>query len=74
MANEQGLRSLGAEIDQAHKSAQSPRRRRAKWIVGTIGVIVVVLVASVAGYAWYLDSELHKVSVNGLSCIVGHWG
>jgi LCP family protein required for cell wall assembly len=43
------------------------RHRRLKLTLLTIGVVVVLLTAAAAGYAWYLNSEVHRIKVAGLS-------
>ena len=78
MPNEQGLRALGRLVDEGggsagkarggrHRGRGGRRHRRLKWALISVGVVVVVLVGSVAGYAWYLNHEVHRIKVSGLS-------
>src|SRR5581483_4066800 len=39
----------------------------AKWILGTTAVVLFVLVGATAGYAWYLDHQIHRIDVRGLT-------
>jgi LCP family protein required for cell wall assembly len=70
--DESGLRSLGEQVDRAHRSRGGGHRhsggghRRLWWVLGTLGVVVLVVVAGTAGYAWYLNHEIHRFDVRGL--------
>jgi len=67
--NEAGLEALGRQIDKRRATtAKHPnRRRRVKWTLGIIGVVIVVLIGTVAGYGWYLNHEIHRIAVGGLT-------
>jgi LCP family protein required for cell wall assembly len=73
LPNERGLRELGRQINAdgspRHRSRRrgKGRHRRAKRILLVCGVVVVLLVGAVAGYAWYLNSEVHRITVKGLA-------
>ncbi|HUA95101.1 MAG TPA: LCP family protein [Acidimicrobiales bacterium] len=71
LPNERGLRELGRQIDAdggpRHGRRGKGRHRRAKRILLVCGVVVVLLVGAVAGYAWYLNSEVHRITVKGLT-------
>ena len=74
MANEDGLRSLGLEVERAartrprrDRAPRGRRHRRLKWMLGIVGAVVVLLVAAVAGDAWYLNHRIHRVAVGGLA-------
>lgn len=71
VANQQGLDSLGAAIDE-HR----PRRRRRsahryrRRVVAIVGVVLVVLLAFLGGSYWYLSyryGQIHKVTVSDLT-------
>ena len=71
VANQQGLDSLGAAIDE-----QRPRRRRRsahryrRRVVAVVGVVLVVLLAFLGGSYWYLSyryGQIHKVTVSDLT-------
>jgi len=67
--DEGGLRALGDEVARAggRRSGRGrSRHRRLWWALGTVGIVVVVLVGGTAGYAWYLNSEIHRFDVRGL--------
>ncbi len=66
VANEEGLRALGATIVAAQPKA-SNRRRRLKWTLGILAAVVVLIVAGVGGYAWYLNHLVHRIPVKGLA-------
>ncbi|HEY4929016.1 MAG TPA: LCP family protein [Acidimicrobiales bacterium] len=70
--DEGGLRALGDEVARANgKHGRHGRRGRSRhrklwWVLGTVGVLFVVAVGGTAGYAWYLDSQIHRFGVRGL--------
>ncbi|MBF6557450.1 MAG: LCP family protein [Acidimicrobiales bacterium] len=67
--DESGLQSLGDDLKAAAGSRQKRpgRHRKAKWILGSLGTVIVLLVAGTAGYAWYLNHEIHRIDVRGLT-------
>jgi LCP family protein required for cell wall assembly len=66
--DESGLHSLGDEVKRANGSRRrSGRHRKARWILGTVALVVVVTVGGTAGYAWYLNHEIHRIDVRGLT-------
>ena len=72
-----GLEALGNEMNRSSRSAQqssrrssqksSRRRRRAKRIVLSLIAVIVLVVSATAGYAWYLNHEIHRIDVRGLT-------
>ena len=73
--DESGLRALGDEVARANgrrrhgghgRHGRGPRRRL-RWVLGTVGVVLVLLVGGTAGYAWYLNHEIHRIDVRGLT-------
>ncbi len=67
LANEAGLQALGEQMAQSRPPRRRIRRRRLVIVLGVVGVLIVVAVAGVLGYAWYLNHEIHRVDVRGLS-------
>jgi LCP family protein required for cell wall assembly len=74
IANEAGLLALGQEVDGSSKRRRGrgrhgakTRHRGLKWGFGIAGLVVVLLAGSIAGYAWYLNSKVHRIGVKGLS-------
>jgi len=81
--NEDGLRSLGQHIDNYQNRGPSrsaaggrgrsrPRRGRRrhrglKRALLVVGLVIVLVVAGAAAYGWYLNSKVHRISVNNLS-------
>ena len=71
--DESGLLALGDQVSRA-KGADRKRRhtrhrtrhRKLWWTLGTLGVLIVVAVGGTVGYAWYLDSQIHRFNVKGL--------
>lgn len=72
VANESGLRSLGARIDQSHGKVRGRRRSgkprwspRKKVVVSLLSL--VVLIAAIAGgsyaYLWYRYNQIQKLSI-----------
>ena len=43
------------------------RHRRLWWVAGSLVTVVVVLVGAVAGYAWYLNSQIHRIDLKNLT-------
>ncbi|HUY40387.1 MAG TPA: LCP family protein [Candidatus Dormibacteraeota bacterium] len=76
VANEDGLRSLGLEVERAGRTQprrggrphpHRRRRRRVKWALGIVGAVVLLVVVAVLGDAWYLNHRIHRISVAGLA-------
>ena len=71
LANEEGLRALGQDIrgkaSPTRKSNKSRRRRRVKWTLSIVSAFIVLVVAAGGGYAWYLNNQIHRIHVGGLS-------
>lgn len=67
--DESGLRSLGDEVSRATGSRRRrPRRhRKLKWVLGSIAALLLAVVGGTAGYAWYLNHEIHRIDVRGLT-------
>ncbi len=74
VANESGLRALGAKIDSQGRKPKSKVRRsgKPKWSVGkkvvvSLCALIVLLVAIVGGgyaYVWYRFNQINKVHIN----------
>ena len=68
--DESGLRSLGDDVNRSNGSRRRrrpARHRKAKWILGSVAVLLVAVVGGTAGYAWYLNHEIHRIDVRGLT-------
>ncbi|HEV3367672.1 MAG TPA: LCP family protein, partial [Acidimicrobiales bacterium] len=67
--DESGLQALGDDLRAAAggKRKRPGRHRKAKWILGSLGTVIVLVVAGTAGYAWYLNHEIHRIDVRGLT-------
>ena len=73
--DESGLLAIGAEVDEAHgpgrrrhgRHGRKRRHRKTAWILGSVGVVLVVLIGGTAGYGWYLNHEIHRIDVRGLT-------
>ncbi len=72
VANEPGLRSLGARIDAASGKRRSRRSGTPKWSTGkkvliALCAVLVLMVAVVGGgyaYLWYRYNQINKVHIN----------
>ncbi len=49
------------------KRWSSKRRRRLKRTLLVFCLLIVLLVGAVAGYAWYLNSQIHRIAVHNLA-------
>ncbi len=64
--DETALLALGDEISAAHRSRRG-RHRKLRWILGSLALVVVLVVGGGLGYAWYLNHEIHRIDVRGLT-------
>jgi LCP family protein required for cell wall assembly len=72
VANESGLKALGARIDDASSKSRVRRSGRPKWsngrkaVVGLLSLIVLVVAVGGGGYAylWYRYNQINKVHIN----------
>jgi LCP family protein required for cell wall assembly len=64
--DESGLQALGDQIRSTHRGRRG-RHRKTRWILGTLAVVIVLVVGGTAGYAWYLNHEIHRIDVKGLT-------
>ncbi|HUY66611.1 MAG TPA: LCP family protein [Acidimicrobiales bacterium] len=67
--DETGLQSIAEELEASGGRARkgAGRHHKARWILGSLGVFIVLVVGGTAGYAWYLNHEIHRIDVRGLS-------
>jgi len=67
--DEAGLQSIADQLESSGgRGRKRPgRHRKAKWILGSLGVFIVLVVGGTAGYAWYLNHEIHRIDVRGLT-------
>ena len=66
--DETALLALGDEIHVAWRSRRG-RHRKARWIVGIPALVVVLVIGGGFGYAWYLNHEIHRIDVRGLTTV-----
>jgi LCP family protein required for cell wall assembly len=64
--DESGLQLLGEQVHGAHHRRRG-RHRKARWILGTLAVVAILIVGGVAGYGWYINHEIHRIDVRGLT-------
>src|SRR6202451_1106770 len=66
--NQAGLRALGQTID-APPPPRRPtnRKRRLRRTLLVLGLVVVLIVGIFVGYGWYLNHEVHRITVKGLA-------
>ena len=74
--DESGLRALGDQVSKTpprstraakRKRGRHSRHRRLKWSLAVIAVVIVLIVGGSAGYAWYLNGQIHRFDVKGLT-------
>jgi LCP family protein required for cell wall assembly len=72
-ANEDGLLALGQAVDAARRRGRGgrhgkPRRfTKTKWVLAVVLVIAVLIAGSGAGYAWYLNHEIQRIAIKGIT-------
>jgi LCP family protein required for cell wall assembly len=49
------------------RTRRQSRRRVVAWVGGTIALVVVLLAGAVAGYGWYLNHQIHRISLKNLT-------
>ena len=68
VANEEGLRALGQTIDATRpRRRPSNRKRRLRRTLIVLGLVVVLITGLIVGYGWYLNHEVHRITVKGLA-------
>src|SRR6202034_4762114 len=75
LPNEEGLRSLGAEMarptgrraEGRRSAVRSRRRRRLRRTILFSVIILVVIIGGGLGYVYYVTHDLHRETVRGLS-------
>jgi LCP family protein required for cell wall assembly len=67
VANEAGLRALGQSIDATPRRRPSRRKRRLRLTLIVLGLVVVLIAGVVGGYGWYLNHQVHRITVEGLA-------
>ena len=65
--DESGLEQLGDRINQQGRRRGSRRKRRTAWVLGSVAVLLLVVVGGAFGYTWYLNNEIHRIDVKGLT-------
>jgi LCP family protein required for cell wall assembly len=72
--DESGLKALGEQVARAKGGKRHGRHghtrrrhRRLWWTFGILGTVLVLAVGGTAGYAWYLNHEIHRFDVRGLT-------
>jgi LCP family protein required for cell wall assembly len=61
-----GGRGAGGPAHAAPKKKRSTRRKVA-YVFGSLFLVLVLLAGAVAGYAWYLNDQIHRISLHNLS-------
>jgi LCP family protein required for cell wall assembly len=67
LANEEGLRALGQNIDAARPRYANRRRRRLNRTLAVLVTVGVLVVVGVVGYGFYLNHLVHRIAVKGLA-------
>ncbi|MDQ1360456.1 MAG: hypothetical protein QOJ44_833 [Acidimicrobiaceae bacterium] len=67
--DETGLSVLGQQMRRFSRNERKARRRkhRLRRIVVSIATVIVLIAAGTFGYAWYLNHQIHRIKVKGLS-------
>ncbi len=61
-----GGRGAGGPAHAAPKKKRSTRRKVA-YVLGSIFLVLVLIAGAAAGYAWYLNDQIHRISLHNLS-------
>jgi hypothetical protein len=59
-------RGNGGPAHAAPKNKRSSRRKVA-YVLGSIFLVLVLIAGAVGGYAWYLNHQIHRISLHNLS-------
>jgi LCP family protein required for cell wall assembly len=59
-------RGNGGPAHAAPKNKRSTRRK-VVYVLGSIFLVLVLITGAVAGYAWYLNHQIHRISLHNLS-------
>ncbi|HEX4245136.1 MAG TPA: LCP family protein [Acidimicrobiales bacterium] len=67
--NETGLSVLGQQMRRLSRDHRKARRRqhRVRRILLGVTTVIVLVAAGTFGYGWYLNHQIHRIKVNGLS-------
>ncbi len=66
--DESGLLALGEQVAaQGTRTKRRSHHRKLWWVLGSVGALLVIVIGGSAGYAWYLNHEIHRFDVRGLS-------
>jgi len=61
-----GGRGDGGPAHAAPKKKRSTRRK-VTYVLGSIFLVLVLIAGAAAGYAWYLNDQIHRISLHNLS-------
>jgi LCP family protein required for cell wall assembly len=61
-----GGRGAGGPAHAAPKKKRSTRRKVA-YVFGALFLVLVLIAGAAAGYAWYLNDQIHRISLHNLS-------
>jgi len=61
-----GGRGAGGPAHAAPKKKRSTRRKVA-YVFGSLFLVLVLIAGAAAGYAWYLNDQIHRISLHNLS-------
>jgi len=59
-------RGAGGPAHAAPKKKRSTRRK-VVYVLGSIFLVLVLIAGAAAGYAWYLNDQIHRISLHNLS-------
>ena len=61
-----GGRGTGGPAHAAPKGKRSTRRK-VVYVLGSVFLVLVLIAGAAAGYAWYLNDQIHRISLRNLS-------
>jgi LCP family protein required for cell wall assembly len=64
-----GGRGGRGDSGPAHAAPKKKRstRRKVAYVLGSIFLVLVLIAGAAAGYAWYLNDQIHRISLHNLS-------
>ncbi len=63
----EGSRGDGGGPAHAAPKKKRSTRRKVGYVLGSVFLVIVLIAGAAAGYGWYLNHEIHRISLHNLS-------